>query len=460
MTEALKTRESLRASGRSKALAVGWLLEAGAALVVLSLLLPHPSGGNTAVLIGTAAAMVAVGLLCVVFAARVPAAVTHAVLAAAVVATGVLVWASGVAAGQYGAIFVWAILIAGYYFPPRLVAAHLFWILGTYAVTLAVVQSTAGYSPFTRWLFTAISLSVVAVLTTTLVARRRQADLRARRFFDLSRDMLCTFDRNGNVIELNSAWEDSLGYSAAELRSGRPFEFLHPDERARSERGVATLFEGVEGIGFENRYRAKDGSWHWLSWSATLAPDESLIYARATDVTELKRVESERENLLTEVAALARSDALTGLPNRRVLDEQLPREMSRARRAESELCLAILDLDNFKAYNDAHGHLAGDGLLRDCAIAWDSELRGEDTIVRYGGEEFLVVLPECTYEQAAEIVERLRAAIPGEQTCSAGLACWDFTELAVDLVGRADSALYRAKAMGRDRLVQAPRIES
>ena len=92
---------------------------------------------------------------------------------------------------------------------------------------------------------------------------------------------------------------------------------------------------------------------------------------------------------------LARSDALTGLPNRRGLDEQLPREMARARRTDSDLCLAIVDIDHFKAYNDANGHLAGDAVLRECAVAWDAVLRGEDTIVRFGGEEFLVVLPDC-----------------------------------------------------------------
>ena len=91
---------------------------------------------------------------------------------------------------------------------------------------------------------------------------------------------------------------------------------------------------------------------------------------------------------------LARSDALTGLPNRRALDDQLPRDMARALRAESPLCLAIIDIDHFKAYNDTHGHLAGDAVLRECASAWDAALRGEDTILRFGGEEFLVVLPE------------------------------------------------------------------
>jgi diguanylate cyclase len=178
-----------------------------------------------------------------------------------------------------------------------------------------------------------------------------------------------------------------------------------------------------------------------------------LIYARATDVTELKRIEAEREDLLVEVKVLASSDALTGLPNRRTLDERLPREMARARRTAAPLCLAIVDIDYFKAYNDAHGHLAGDGMLRDCAEAWDSELRGEDTIVRYGGEEFLVLLPNCGLEQAAGTVERLRAATVDGQTCSAGLACWDFNESIDDLLDRADKALYIAKESGRDRLV-------
>jgi diguanylate cyclase (GGDEF)-like protein/PAS domain S-box-containing protein len=428
--------------------------------VVLSLALPHPSGGNGPALIAIAAAMAAAGLLCWFLSRRVPLPLTHLALAAAAALAGLLIYESGVAAGQYGSIFVWGTLIAAYFFPRRVATLHLLWLLGVYAVTLAAVESTAGYSPLTRWLFTAVSLAVVMALTSAIVARRAKANLRARRFFDLSHDMLCTADMEGYFVELNGAWEDCLGYSNEELRA-QPFaELVHPDDRARTEAEAVRLFDGDETVGFENRYRAKDGSWHWLRWSSTLAPDESLIYARAADVTALKRVESERENLLAEVAALARSDALTGLPNRRALDEQLPREMARALRAESHLCLAIVDMDRFKAYNDTYGHLAGDILLRDCAVAWDSELRGEDTLVRFGGEEFLVVLPDARLDQAAEVVERLRAATPGGQTCSAGLACWDFAETGEDLIARADVALYRAKASGRDRLVQSPQIES
>ena len=94
-------------------------------------------------------------------------------------------------------------------------------------------------------------------------------------------------------------------------------------------------------------------------------------------------------------------------------------------------------------------------MLRDCAAAWDEALRGEDTILRFGGEEFLVVLPDCGAGDATEILERLRAATPDGQTCSAGLAVWRPGESVDELVGRADKALYEAKETGRDRLVSA-----
>jgi diguanylate cyclase (GGDEF)-like protein/PAS domain S-box-containing protein len=447
--------EELRAPGRSEARAAAALLLAGAGLVTLSLSLPHPSGANTPVLISLAVGMAVAGLALWALSRRIPLLLTHLALAVAAVLSGLLTYESGVAAGQYGAIYVWIALIAAYFFSRGVAVAHLGWIFVVNGFTLAATESTAGYSPLTRWIFTAISLTVVMTLTSAIVARRARADQRARRFFDLSHDMLCTANLDGYFVEVNAAWQ-RLGYTPEEMRSIPFIEHIHPDDRRRTETEAATLFDGVETVGFENRYRAKDGSWHWLRWSSVLAPDEQLLYGRATDVTELKRVESERENLLVEVEALARSDSLTGLPNRRALDEQLPREMARARRAESDLCLAVVDLDHFKAYNDTHGHLAGDEMLRRCAMAWDCELRGEDTIVRFGGEEFLIVLPDTPPEAAAEIVERLRAARPGGQTASAGVACWDRVESAEDLVGRADSALYRAKAAGRDQVVLSP----
>ncbi|HEV2790381.1 MAG TPA: sensor domain-containing diguanylate cyclase [Solirubrobacterales bacterium] len=446
---------SIRPADRTRTRAAAALLVAGAGLVAISLVLPHPDGADHVALTLTALAMAVTGALVWSVARKVPRKAVHALLAGVSVATCVLIYESGIAVGQYGSIYVWTILVVSCYFPRRVAAAHLGWLLATYGGVLMLVENTAGYSPLTRWLFTAISLTVVMMLITGIVARRARADERARHFFDLSRDMLCTANMDGYFVELNEAWTKNLGYSLEELRSIPFVERVHPDDRERTEVEAGALFEGVETLHFENRYLAKDGTWHWLRWSSQLSPDESLIYGRATDVTELKRIEGEREELLDQVQEMARRDSLTGLPNRRALEEQLPREMARARRSLSPLSLAILDIDHFKAYNDTHGHLAGDEVLRKCAQAWDACLRGEDTIARFGGEEFLVLLPDTSAEKAVEIVERLRTKTPMGQSCSAGLACWDYSETIDDLLSRADKALYTAKAGGRDQLAEA-----
>jgi diguanylate cyclase (GGDEF)-like protein len=163
----------------------------------------------------------------------------------------------------------------------------------------------------------------------------------------------------------------------------------------------------------------------------------------------MRRVEEQA----AELATVARTDALTGVPNRRAWDERLTVELARASRSSEPVSIALLDLDRFKAYNDAEGHPAGDRLLREAATAWRGELRAMDVLARYGGEEFGVVLPGCDAEMAAAVVDRLRALTPGGQTSSAGVVIWDGAESADALVGRADGALYSAKRAGRDRTV-------
>jgi len=453
-------RVGKKSAGRWEARAAAALPIAGAGLVFLSLALPHPSGGDEAALLATAAGMALVGVLAMALSGRMPNAGIHTLIAGAIAVTGVLIYESGAAVGQYGTIWVWAILIASYFFPRRIAIGYLVWLLAVYAVTLGLVENTAGYSPLTRWIFTAVSLTVVMLLVTGIVNAQARADKRARRFFELSHDMLCTMDEAGRCREVNGAWVRHLGYSPEELRGKRLLDFTHPDDHERALAEAMSLFKSGSSTVLETQVRAKDGSYHWLRTSSTLAKDEGLVYARSTDVTQLKLIEAEREKLLGEVQDLARHDALTGLPNRRVLQELLPREMARARRAESSLCLAIIDIDHFKRYNDTHGHLAGDEVLRACAREWDGALRAEDTLVRFGGEEFLVLLPDTDPEQAAEIVERLRQQTPLEQTCSAGLALWDSVESIDDLLRRADEALYLAKAGGRDQLAQAELTQS
>lgn len=151
----------------------------------------------------------------------------------------------------------------------------------------------------------------------------------------------------------------------------------------------------------------------------------------------------------------AGTDPLTGAANRRAWDEELAAGLVRASRDGLPLSVALIDLDDFKGFNDRFGHQAGDRLLKQASSAWASQLRTSDMLARYGGEEFSVLLPGCTLQDAQLLVQRLRAAMPDGETVSAGIACWDETESAEDLVGRADAALYTAKRGGRNRLVAA-----
>ena len=146
---------------------------------------------------------------------------------------------------------------------------------------------------------------------------------------------------------------------------------------------------------------------------------------------------------------MARTDDLTGLPNRRAWNEQLAREIARAQRAGVPLCVAVLDLDHFTLFNDTYGHQAGDRFLKQAAARWSSQLRMTDLLARYGGEEFALALPGAGPDHAAEIIERLRRATPEGESCSAGAVWWDGSESATELLGRADAALYAAKRAGR-----------
>jgi diguanylate cyclase (GGDEF)-like protein len=160
-----------------------------------------------------------------------------------------------------------------------------------------------------------------------------------------------------------------------------------------------------------------------------------------------------RENLRLRLADQARSDPLTGLGNRRVWDERLALECERAKRLQSPLAIAVLDLDLFKAYNDSFGHLAGDALLRETSQAWLSTVRATDLIARLGGEEFGVILPDTDLEMATAILQRLGAEVSSGQTVSIGLTLHLVGEDSTATVQRADQALYAAKSAGRNQVV-------
>ena len=161
----------------------------------------------------------------------------------------------------------------------------------------------------------------------------------------------------------------------------------------------------------------------------------------------------QRADLLGRLDELTRTDELTGLPNRRAWDELLTHELAVAERHDKRLSVAMLDLDFFKAYNDKHGHLAGDRLLRAAAAIWQTTLRATDVLARWGGEEFALLLPGCDADGAAALIERLRGSLPDGVTFSAGVVSSDGTDAPRTLIDAADQALYQAKAGGRDRVV-------
>jgi diguanylate cyclase (GGDEF)-like protein len=174
-----------------------------------------------------------------------------------------------------------------------------------------------------------------------------------------------------------------------------------------------------------------------------------LVVTRMSQLLTQLDVQTER------VRELAVTDELTGLPNRRAWNTELPRTIERVRRTGGPLTVAVLDLDHFKSFNDAYGHPAGDRLLKEATAAWQAELRSADHLARYGGEEFVLLLPDATPAEAHEILDRMRRATPLGQTFSAGTARWNGIETSDDLTARADAALYQAKNAGRNRIVEA-----
>jgi len=180
----------------------------------------------------------------------------------------------------------------------------------------------------------------------------------------------------------------------------------------------------------------------------------------------LKLVKADSERLhdeLNKVRLLSLTDEFTGLPNRRAFMRRLQDEISRSQRYGSSLALAMIDLDEFKAINDLHGHAAGDAILRSYATDVLTVLRHHDLVARYGGEEFAVLLPNTSRDGAIAAIEKVRARARDTScdfdsrvlrlpTFSTGVALYTLGESPTDLIDRADRALYRAKRLGRNRI--------
>ncbi|HEX8085764.1 MAG TPA: sensor domain-containing diguanylate cyclase [Solirubrobacteraceae bacterium] len=257
-----------------------------------------------------------------------------------------------------------------------------------------------------------------------------------------------------DVIGMRLPLEESVSPSVRAFLSGEPIHVADVERSAEA----ATLLRKVG---------ARSAATHPIVHGGRIVGVLILVWSRPRRQLDARRAELvaaladeagraiERDAHVNLLARQARTDELTALPNRRAWDEAVEREMSRARRTKRPLCLALLDLDHFKAYNDLHGHQAGDVHLRRTAAAWRRELRTIDVLARYGGEEFGILLPDCDLEEAREVLDRVRSATPNAQSASAGVVKYDGHESPDSLVARADAAMYRAKHAGRGITVPA-----
>ena len=163
----------------------------------------------------------------------------------------------------------------------------------------------------------------------------------------------------------------------------------------------------------------------------------------------------EHAGLRARIDTLALTDELTGVATRRVFEEELPRELARARRGEYPVSVGMIDIDHLGAFNTLRGELEGDRLIKETAARWRNELREVDMLARFEGGSFAIILPNCGLGEAIEVMDRVRAATPRGQTGSAGVARWDTEEPAELLQARGQEALTAAKQAGRDLTIAA-----
>ncbi|MEO8121802.1 MAG: GGDEF domain-containing protein, partial [Rhodoferax sp.] len=254
------------------------------------------------------------------------------------------------------------------------------------------------------------------------------------------RQMLATFiERLSQTTESTSAFHAQLETNARLI------------EQAKTMADIAPVLKDVVGA---TRSMAHD---------SLMARDELRGMREKAHATEAELVKLHQE--LDRVSALARHDSLTGALNRKGLDEALERELSNVRRKDTPLCMAMLDIDNFKKLNDTLGHIAGDAALTHLATVAREAMRPQDTLARYGGEEFVILLPDTLLDNGIEAMTRLQRELTkhfflaGTEkvliTFSAGVAQLAANESGVEAIKRADQAMYLAKRTGKNRVLGA-----
>ena len=294
---------------------------------------------------------------------------------------------------------------------------------------------------------------------------------RYRSLFEKTNDVVFLVSPDHRVLNVNQQAADLLGYEIDEL-IGKPYlELVAPEEKQK----VKDNFSHLEKVGtspfFERIMVRNDGSRCAVEFNANAIRDEhgKLLYYQGVgrDLTDRKRLEEQLRYSLEEMETLAMQDPLTGLLNRRAITDHAEAEWHRSARERRPMCLGLIDLDNLKEVNDSQGHQIGDQVITELGNVIRNSRRRYDWAGRWGGDEFMLVLPGANLVEAHEVAERLRAqfeesllinGIPEKirPHASIGVACYSGRlgeEVPLDqLIKQADQVLYQAKQHGKNRV--------
>ncbi|NMG75059.1 GGDEF domain-containing protein [Aromatoleum diolicum] len=265
----------------------------------------------------------------------------------------------------------------------------------------------------------------------------------------------------GRIEYVNETFLRSSGYTREEVIGRSPAMFKSGHTKIEVYTDLwQTILSGKIWRG-EVRNRRKNGDEYWENMAISPLRDH---FGRVSHFVAVREDVTERRGREEDLRQLAQIDPLTGIGNRRYLVERAEHERLRAERFGQPLALLMLDIDHFKKINDRHGHAAGDEAICTVARTCIEGVREIDIVGRYGGEEFVILLPGTTLEGGRELAERLRQRIAGIEltdsegtsfglTASVGLASFQKGDQLEQMLASADAALYRAKSLGRNRVV-------